>query len=200
MPKTNGAANETSAPKTTTAKKKSDSRAAETRAASGTSETRSASMGQSSTEQPSANPSAHATSTSHSATDALAKRPESTGPKRSGNTSGKDASAKEQLRSLADMGRERVASEARGVVSTLEGVAEAFDQGDQAWVGRYVTTASDKLGDLARTLDEADTDELVEETRRYARREPWLFLGGCFVLGLAAGRVLRAGVSSEGPR
>ncbi len=202
MPKTNGANNNQTTSKTTSTKKKSDSTLA-------TPTTTTAAASSKTTQKLPASASSSTDAATSATPNALATRPDASSPSRSRSgpssgrssegsdgTSGKDASPKEQLRSIADMGRERVASEARGVVSTLERVAEAFDEGDQAWAGRYITTAGDKLDELARTIDEADTEQLVEETRRYARREPWLFLGGCFVLGLAAGRVLRAGVGS----
>ena len=51
------------------------------------------------------------------------------------------------------------------------------------------------LDDLARTIDEKDPAELVEDVKRIARDNPTSFLIGCAALGFTAARIFKSTAS-----
>ncbi len=105
--------------------------------------------------------------------------------------------AKEQAASQADEKRQTIAS-------GLQTVAQAFrNLGDdlrttkeQGPITNYVSEIGQALGGqverAANHLRERDVRELFNETEDFARRSPTVFLGGAFILGLAASRFLKS--------
>ena len=90
--------------------------------------------------------------------------------------------AEQSLRSLSralDASRESMHDEGGGV---LEG-----PMGD---VQQRIERVADRLG-------RAEPRELVGDVERYARRNPWMFIGACLLGGVAAARFLKASGSSD---
>ncbi|MGA6927646.1 MAG: hypothetical protein WBY88_18295 [Desulfosarcina sp.] len=55
--------------------------------------------------------------------------------------------------------------------------------------------SADTLDRVGSYLGERDMDQLIEEAQDYARKRPWWFIGGAFVIGMAATRFFK----SSGP-
>lgn len=55
----------------------------------------------------------------------------------------------------------------------------------------FVSKAADRLDRVSELLD-ADPTELVRNVEQFARREPLLFLGGAFALGIVGARFLKS--------
>ena len=89
----------------------------------------------------------------------------------------------ERALSLAEATR-RVASELR-------------DQGDERTAG-LVERAAGGADRLGRYLRDGDGDRMVRDLEDVARKRPWLTAGGCFAIGLAASRFLKASAQSRG--
>jgi hypothetical protein len=62
----------------------------------------------------------------------------------------------------------------------------------QDMVAEYVEKAADQLERLSNTLREKDINELLQDAQRLARRQPALFIGGSFAVGLLAARFLKS--------
>jgi hypothetical protein len=71
-------------------------------------------------------------------------------------------------------------------------------QTDQPQIAEFASTAADRAEDLARYLRETDVREMIGNVENFARRQPLLFLGGAFVLGVAASRFIKAAGGNQG--
>ena len=117
--------------------------------------------------------------------------------------------AQEQVSRVVDRAQEQAKSQLGGQVSrAAEGlgtVAEAVGavgqqlrEKDQAALAQYANQAADRIERFSHYLRERDVNELLGEAQRLARRQPTLFMGGAFALGLVAARFLKS--SSEKTR
>ena len=64
---------------------------------------------------------------------------------------------------------------------------------DQPTISNFAETAAEQADRLAAYLRETDARQMLNAVEDAARRQPLLFLGGAFVLGVAAARLLKAG-------
>jgi len=96
--------------------------------------------------------------------------------------------AGDEVRTQLDTGKTRAASALRGVASSLTNPNEG---GNDA-ISQYIRTAGDRVQQAADYLENKDVREVVSDVERFARRQPALFLGGAFMLGLVAARVLKS--------
>jgi ElaB/YqjD/DUF883 family membrane-anchored ribosome-binding protein len=102
-------------------------------------------------------------------------------------TSQAQQKAEEQVRSGVDTGRQRAAGALHGVAdSLLNGSGEAAEG-----ASRYIRQAGERVQRAADWLEHADVEELTQRTEEFARRQPVVFIGGAFALGLIAARVLK---------
>lgn len=95
--------------------------------------------------------------------------------------------ASEQVRSGIDSSMQRAAG-------ALKGVADSLHNGtamDEAGAGRYVRQAGDQVRRAADYLENTDVKKLARDTESFARRQPAVFLGGAFVLGIVAARLFK---------
>jgi hypothetical protein len=84
-------------------------------------------------------------------------------------------------------------------VDTLSSVAQAIRQTgrqlqdqDQSAIGQYANKAADQIERISGYLQHRDVNQIVREAEGFARREPALFLGGAFALGIFAARFLKS--------
>lgn len=111
--------------------------------------------------------------------------------------------AKDQVGQAVDQVRTQATSQLSGqkdrAAQGLGSVAQALrhtsgqlrDQ-DQGMFTQYVDNVADRIEQFSSYVQERDVGELVGEVERFARREPTLFLGGAFVLGLLGARFLKS--------
>jgi hypothetical protein len=59
-------------------------------------------------------------------------------------------------------------------------------------VAQYIDRAADGIERFSGTLKSKDATELLQDAQRFARRQPALFIGGSFALGLLAARFLKS--------
>ncbi len=98
----------------------------------------------------------------------------------------------EQLRSSVDSSKGRAAD-------TLDSIAQALTQSGQqlrsdnlAPASQYVDRAGEQLRRASDYLRNTNVDEMVRNTEDFARRQPALFVGGAFALGVLAARFIKA--------
>ena len=99
-----------------------------------------------------------------------------------------------QVRSQVETGKHRAAGALRNVANTLE----RPDEGSADFISQSVRTASDRARQFADYLDNTDLRDMVADAEGMARRQPAMFLGGAFVLGLLAARVLKSTRRNDG--
>jgi HPt (histidine-containing phosphotransfer) domain-containing protein len=64
-------------------------------------------------------------------------------------------------------------------------------------VATYVERAAEQLERLSSNLRGKDVSELLQDAQRLARRQPALFIGGSFAIGLLAARFLKSSREAE---
>lgn len=95
-------------------------------------------------------------------------------------------------------GRQKLESSKRSAAAHVEEVAHAIDRAgaqldqNEPTLAAYAGQIAAGVGKLATRLREDSIDDLLDETRRLARRNPALFLAGGVMLGIAASRFLKA--------
>jgi hypothetical protein len=94
--------------------------------------------------------------------------------------------------------RERIESGKRSAADHIQEVAQALDRAgahldqNEPTLAAYASQIAGSVGNLATKLRDGSLEELLEDTRVLARRNPTLFIAGGVVLGIALSRFLRA--------
>jgi hypothetical protein len=99
----------------------------------------------------------------------------------------------------ADQAREIAADGIGQLAETVRRVSGDLETQQPAIAG-VATTAADQAERLAGYLRQTDAREIVETVQDVARRQPLLFVGGAFVLGLAASRFIKAAAGGNQQR
>ena len=122
-------------------------------------------------------------------------------------TGGIKAQAKEKVREFAskakqqttekaqerlDVGKGRAADALGHVAESLRLSTQYLNESNQHRTGRYLERAGEQVDRLSSYVQSADLRQMLSETERFARRQPALFLGGAFVLGLLGARFLKS--------
>jgi hypothetical protein len=107
--------------------------------------------------------------------------------------------ARDRAREGIDRGKQEMADRIRRLGSALHSASDNLREEDSA-IARYGDMASETIERAANYVGSADLKTAVRDVESFARREPALFFGGAFLLGLAAGRFLKssAGRFDEG--
>ena len=99
----------------------------------------------------------------------------------------------------ADKARTQAADGLEQVTESIRRVSMDLET-EQPQIANVVTTAADQAERVAEYLRTTDARQILHTVEDVARKQPLIFLGGAFVLGLAASRLLKAagGQSSQG--
>jgi hypothetical protein len=97
-------------------------------------------------------------------------------------------SATAQLTNQKDRGTDALGSVAQAVRSSTQRLRD--EQHDT--IAGYVDKAADQIESWSRRLKEKDIDELMTDVQRLARRQPAVFIGSAFALGLVGARFLKS--------
>lgn len=100
--------------------------------------------------------------------------------------------AKDQARQQTARQKERASERLSSVARAMRETGDTLRGEDQGGAARYVDQAAERVERFSGYLRERSPDELFYEAERYARREPALFLGGAFALGLMGARFLKS--------
>lgn len=91
----------------------------------------------------------------------------------------------------ADRGREQAATGIDAVARTIRRVSTDM-QTQQPAIADIALTAADQADRMAQYLRQNDARQIIGTVEDAARRTPLLFLGGAFLLGVAASRFIKA--------
>lgn len=143
-------------------------------------------------------------------TETPATSPLRTAASTQGSASGIVNEAKHALVDVAGLAAEQAGSSIKETVSgTKEKAAEGLGSvvqalrgagaglGDESDVVRgYVDQVADRVDSLSKYVQNREVSQIVADVERMARREPALFIGGAFVLGLFTARFLKSSVQA----
>lgn len=100
---------------------------------------------------------------------------------------------------VREQGKHQIAGQKNQVAGTIDQVAQAMRQtgwhlrqDEQDNVAHWVDEAASQLEGFSSSLRQKNVEEIIGEAQNFARRQPALFLGGAFMLGLFAARFLRS--------
>ncbi len=97
--------------------------------------------------------------------------------------------ARTEVESRAMEGKEKAASKLGGIAQALRA---GGDELGSDFAGNYIGKAAQQIESLTDYVQTKDLPEIVSDVERFARREPAIFLGGSFALGLLAARFLKS--------
>jgi hypothetical protein len=149
------------------------------------------------------------TNTGQSATDKLSNKASQVADQVQSAAAPVVDQAKQAVSQAADQAKttatSALANQKNSTAQTLSSVSNAVDQvsnqlrqNDQtAPYAHYVDMVGDQVQRAANYLQNHDIRQIVGEVQDFARREPALFLGGTFVLGLLAARFLKSSPQSQ---
>ena len=104
--------------------------------------------------------------------------------------------AKDQAASRADQQRQTIASGFQTVAQAFRSMGDNLRGSEQSPVTQYASEIGHAMGGqverLGNYLQGRDVRQILTDTESFARRSPAVFLGGAFVLGLAASRFLKS--------
>jgi hypothetical protein len=104
--------------------------------------------------------------------------------------------ARTQVISKLDDQKAAAAGSLGSVAQALRQTGQQFREQDQKPFGQVAESAADMVDRFSGFLSERDIQQLIGEAEGFARRQPALFIGGAFALGLIAARFLKS--SSDG--
>jgi len=64
-------------------------------------------------------------------------------------------------------------------------------------IAQYVDKAADQIERLSNELKNRDVGELVNDVQRFARRQPALFVGSAFAVGVIGARFLKSSADNQ---
>lgn len=102
------------------------------------------------------------------------------------------AQARESAQAQISGGKDRLAEGLGSVAEAIRHTGEQLREGDQPALTDYVTRAADGVEAASDYLKEKSIGDVLGDVGSFARREPAMFLGGAFVLGLLGGRFLKS--------
>jgi glucan phosphorylase len=100
--------------------------------------------------------------------------------------------AEQEVKSTLDTQKVVAADELQGIAQALRQTSNQLRDQDQSMFADYGNRMADQVERLSTYLEDHDLDELVQDAEDFARRQPQLFLGGAFTLGLLAARFLKS--------
>lgn len=100
--------------------------------------------------------------------------------------------AKKSAETSITSGKERAAESLADVADALRQAGEHLRSQDKASLTDYVVRAADKVEAASFYLQRRTLSDVLGDVGGLARREPALFLGGAFALGLLGGRFLKS--------
>lgn len=104
-----------------------------------------------------------------------------------------------QVRGKVESAQRGTSERIRGVATQLENIGEALAE-DDPFVAKLAQRASRGVEDMVQYVSQATPQSIVRDTESFARRQPALFFGGAFLLGLAAGRFLKTSAPPDRAR
>lgn len=98
--------------------------------------------------------------------------------------------AKTKMREAAESQRRRAVDAVGGMAGALHRAAHDLNAENET-MGRYTDMAAERLDDVASYLRDTDWKQVVEGAEDFARRQPYLFVGGAMLAGFVLARFVK---------
>jgi hypothetical protein len=124
--------------------------------------------------------------------------PEESSSARTGQSdSGTGERMRGRISSAVDARKDRAIDGLMGVADAVRRLGDPLQEESYGKAADYTRKAAERLDEVALYLRERDTQQLIQDLRGFARRQPAVFLGIGFLAGAVCGRFLK---SSAGGR
>ncbi len=104
----------------------------------------------------------------------------------------------QQVESQIESRKERTVEELGAVAEALRRTGQNLRGSDQEAISKYADMAAQRVDRVSGYLREHTIGEVIGEFEAFARREPAIFLGASFALGLIGGRFLKSSARPSG--
>lgn len=104
----------------------------------------------------------------------------------------KAAQVGEQAKSTVDTRMNEVAHELGSVAEAVRQTTQEVSGDENAVVARYGERLAGQIEGISSYLNNNGVEEVLDDLQNFARRQPAMFLGGAFMLGIVVGRFLRS--------
>ena len=102
-----------------------------------------------------------------------------------------------RISSAMDARKDRAISGLMGVADVVRRMGDPLQEEAYGKAAEYTRNAAERLDEVAVYLRERNTQQLIQDLRGFAKRQPAVFLGIGFLAGAMCGRFLK---SSSGGR
>jgi len=100
--------------------------------------------------------------------------------------------AKEKVDSALEAQRERAAGSIGGIADAIRETGRALRSKQPSTPAEYADKAADQIDRVGSYFRDRTIGDLIADVERFARREPAIFVGTTFALGLVAARFLKS--------
>lgn len=98
----------------------------------------------------------------------------------------------EQAKASVDTRMNEVAHELGSVADAVRQTTQEVGGDQNAAVSRYGEQLAGQIESISSYLNNNGVEEVLDDLQNFARRQPAMFLGGAFMLGIVVGRFLRS--------
>jgi hypothetical protein len=116
----------------------------------------------------------------------------------SGGRAGIVGKVKDRATAQLSTQKDRATDQLGTIVQAVRHSSERLRENQQETVAEYVEKAAEQLERFSENLRGKDVNELLQDAQRLARRQPALFIGGSFAVGLLAARFLKSSQERTG--
>lgn len=102
-----------------------------------------------------------------------------------------------KAREKAETGQHRLADGADAVSDAIDAAASNLDDHDREGLARYARELSSNLANAAGQLEDRSVDELANDAKRLARKNPGLFMLGSIAVGFGLSRFFKASAERD---
>ncbi|MBY0430585.1 MAG: hypothetical protein K2Q10_05270 [Rhodospirillales bacterium] len=100
--------------------------------------------------------------------------------------------AQTMIRDTADSQKMKAADTLGNVAEALHHTAASLRDGKQDYPAQYADMAADQVERMAQMLRDKSWNNLMSDAEGFARRQPWLFVGGALAAGFLTARFLKS--------
>jgi ElaB/YqjD/DUF883 family membrane-anchored ribosome-binding protein len=104
---------------------------------------------------------------------------------------------RDQLRRQVNTRSTQAGEQASSIAEAMRRTTEQLRSEGKDNVAKVIDGVADRSERLGGYLTQADDDRILRDLEDFARRQPWVFVGGSAVLGFLAARFMKASSSSR---
>ncbi|GIV96896.1 MAG: hypothetical protein KatS3mg057_1553 [Herpetosiphonaceae bacterium] len=100
--------------------------------------------------------------------------------------------AQEQAKSQMESQKDRAAQSLSNLADALRQTSQQLEQKNQGFMAKITRQAASRVESISGELHQRDANQLIGQIEHFARRQPGIFLGGAFFLGMLGARFLKS--------